>query len=168
MQRMYKMVLHAMGEMPSINLEVYWEQFNLLLLQTSLLVEIPPYRNQRLSTPVHVNFYVCNGKRKRSQHQHFTFVPANGKAYLPFLDFFLLFFIYLFLLARHSQQFFLIVWFAKDNNSIYPSLLKKDQIYSFPYLKLQERCRGTSMGKHFTLIKNGVKININKDLPSEM
>ncbi|XP_029701397.1 nuclear factor of activated T-cells, cytoplasmic 1 isoform X2 [Takifugu rubripes] len=44
---------------------------------TSLLVEIPPYCNQRLSTPVHVNFYVCNGKRKRSQHQHFTFVPAN-------------------------------------------------------------------------------------------
>uniref|UniRef100_H3CB75 Nuclear factor of activated T cells 1 n=1 Tax=Tetraodon nigroviridis TaxID=99883 RepID=H3CB75_TETNG len=47
---------------------------------TSLLVEIPPYRNQRLSTRVHVNFYVCNGKKKRSQHQHFTFVPANGKA----------------------------------------------------------------------------------------
>ncbi|CAF90079.1 unnamed protein product, partial [Tetraodon nigroviridis] len=44
---------------------------------TSLLVEIPPYRNQRLSTRVHVNFYVCNGKKKRSQHQHFTFVPAN-------------------------------------------------------------------------------------------
>ncbi|XP_023250658.1 nuclear factor of activated T-cells, cytoplasmic 1-like [Seriola lalandi dorsalis] len=43
----------------------------------SLLVEIPPYRNQRLSTPVHVNFYVCNGKRKRSQYQRFTFVPAS-------------------------------------------------------------------------------------------
>ncbi|XP_034560022.1 nuclear factor of activated T-cells, cytoplasmic 1 [Notolabrus celidotus] len=43
----------------------------------SLLVEVPPYRNQRLSTPVHVNFYVCNGKRKRSQYQRFTFVPAN-------------------------------------------------------------------------------------------
>ncbi|XP_060949375.1 nuclear factor of activated T-cells, cytoplasmic 1 [Limanda limanda] len=44
----------------------------------SLLVEIPPYRNQRLSTPVHVNFYVCNGKRKRSQYQHFTYVPASA------------------------------------------------------------------------------------------
>ncbi|KAM9738315.1 LOW QUALITY PROTEIN: nuclear factor of activated T-cells, cytoplasmic 1-like [Menidia menidia] len=43
----------------------------------SLLVEIPPYRNQRLSTPVHVNFYVCNGKRKRSQCQRFTYVPAS-------------------------------------------------------------------------------------------
>ncbi|XP_061597271.1 nuclear factor of activated T-cells, cytoplasmic 1 [Cololabis saira] len=42
-----------------------------------LLVEIPPYRNQRLSTPVHVNFYVCNGKRKRSQYQRFTYVPAS-------------------------------------------------------------------------------------------
>ncbi|XP_003447313.1 nuclear factor of activated T-cells, cytoplasmic 1 [Oreochromis niloticus] len=43
----------------------------------SLLVEIPPYRNQRLSTPVHVNFYICNGKRKRSQYQRFTYVPAT-------------------------------------------------------------------------------------------
>ncbi|KAG7500503.1 nuclear factor of activated T-cells, cytoplasmic 1-like [Solea senegalensis] len=43
----------------------------------SLIVEIPPYRNQRLSTPVHVNFYVCNGKRKRSQYQRFTYVPGS-------------------------------------------------------------------------------------------
>ncbi|XP_051927910.1 nuclear factor of activated T-cells, cytoplasmic 1 [Hippocampus zosterae] len=41
-----------------------------------LLVEIPPYRNQHLSTPAHVNFYVCNGKRKRSQYQRFTYVPS--------------------------------------------------------------------------------------------
>ncbi|XP_068567503.1 nuclear factor of activated T-cells, cytoplasmic 1 isoform X2 [Cebidichthys violaceus] len=44
----------------------------------SLLVEIPPYRSQRLSSPVHVNFYVCNGKRKRSQYQRFTYVPASA------------------------------------------------------------------------------------------
>ncbi|KAI7798945.1 nuclear factor of activated T-cells, partial [Triplophysa rosa] len=43
----------------------------------SLLVEIPPYRNQRISSPVQVNFYVCNGKRKRSQYQRFTYLPAN-------------------------------------------------------------------------------------------
>uniref|UniRef100_A0A3P8VKJ6 Nuclear factor of activated T cells 1 n=1 Tax=Cynoglossus semilaevis TaxID=244447 RepID=A0A3P8VKJ6_CYNSE len=43
----------------------------------SLLIEVPQYRNQRISTPVHVNFYVCNGKRKRSQCQHFTYVPAS-------------------------------------------------------------------------------------------
>ncbi|XP_037330974.2 nuclear factor of activated T-cells, cytoplasmic 1 [Pungitius pungitius] len=44
----------------------------------SLLIEIPPYRSQRLSAPVHVNFYVCNGKRKRSQYQRFTYVPASA------------------------------------------------------------------------------------------
>ncbi|XP_015804905.1 nuclear factor of activated T-cells, cytoplasmic 1 isoform X2 [Nothobranchius furzeri] len=43
----------------------------------SLVVEIPPYRNQRISSPVHVNFYICNGKRKRSQYQRFTYLPPN-------------------------------------------------------------------------------------------
>uniref|UniRef100_A0A3B3DW23 Nuclear factor of activated T cells 1 n=1 Tax=Oryzias melastigma TaxID=30732 RepID=A0A3B3DW23_ORYME len=43
----------------------------------TLLVEIPPYRTQRLSAPVHVSFYVCNGKRKRSQHQRFTYVHPS-------------------------------------------------------------------------------------------
>uniref|UniRef100_A0A3Q3EHE3 Nuclear factor of activated T cells 1 n=1 Tax=Labrus bergylta TaxID=56723 RepID=A0A3Q3EHE3_9LABR len=45
---------------------------------SSLVVEIPPYRNQRISSPVQVNFYVCNGKRKRSQCQRFTYLPPNG------------------------------------------------------------------------------------------
>ncbi|CAB1431241.1 unnamed protein product [Pleuronectes platessa] len=44
---------------------------------SSIVVEIPPYRNQRISSPVHVNFYVCNGKRKRSQCQRFTYLPPN-------------------------------------------------------------------------------------------
>ncbi|KAM6967739.1 nuclear factor of activated T-cells, cytoplasmic 1-like [Aplochiton taeniatus] len=44
---------------------------------TALVVEIPPYRNQRISSPVQVNFYVCNGKRKRSQCQRFTFLSPN-------------------------------------------------------------------------------------------
>ncbi|XP_072250880.1 nuclear factor of activated T-cells, cytoplasmic 1-like isoform X2 [Leuresthes tenuis] len=44
---------------------------------STLVVEIPPYRNQRISSPVQVNFYVCNGKRKRSQYQRFTFLPPN-------------------------------------------------------------------------------------------
>ncbi|XP_019571260.2 nuclear factor of activated T-cells, cytoplasmic 1 isoform X8 [Rhinolophus sinicus] len=44
----------------------------------SLVVEIPPFRNQRITSPVQVSFYVCNGKRKRSQYQHFTYLPANG------------------------------------------------------------------------------------------
>jgi len=42
------------------------------------VVEIPPFRNQRITSPVQVNFYVCNGKRKRSQYQLFTYLPANG------------------------------------------------------------------------------------------
>ncbi|KAF2980529.1 hypothetical protein EK904_006343 [Melospiza melodia maxima] len=46
--------------------------------ENSLLVEIPPFRNQRITSPVQVNFYVCNGKRKRSQYQLFTYLPANG------------------------------------------------------------------------------------------
>ncbi|EPY80430.1 hypothetical protein CB1_000831015 [Camelus ferus] len=45
----------------------------------SLVVEIPPFRNQRITSPVQVSFYVCNGKRKRSQYQHFTYLPANGR-----------------------------------------------------------------------------------------
>ncbi|XP_017268586.1 nuclear factor of activated T-cells, cytoplasmic 1 [Kryptolebias marmoratus] len=43
----------------------------------TLVVEIPPYRNQRISSSVQVNFYVCNGKRKRSQYQRFTYLPPN-------------------------------------------------------------------------------------------
>ncbi|KAM9723234.1 nuclear factor of activated T-cells, cytoplasmic 1-like isoform 2-T2 [Menidia menidia] len=43
----------------------------------TIVVEIPPYRNQRISSPVQVNFYVCNGKRKRSQYQRFTYLPPN-------------------------------------------------------------------------------------------
>ncbi|XP_069776917.1 nuclear factor of activated T-cells, cytoplasmic 1 isoform X1 [Narcine bancroftii] len=43
----------------------------------TLFVEIPPYRNQRITSPVQVYFYVCNGKRKRSQSQHFSYLPAN-------------------------------------------------------------------------------------------
>ncbi|XP_066102433.1 nuclear factor of activated T-cells, cytoplasmic 1 isoform X4 [Saccopteryx bilineata] len=43
----------------------------------SLVVEVPPFRNQRISSPVQVSFYVCNGKRKRSQYQPFTYLPTN-------------------------------------------------------------------------------------------
>nr|XP_029520976.1 nuclear factor of activated T-cells, cytoplasmic 2-like isoform X1 [Oncorhynchus nerka] len=44
--------------------------------QPSLLfVEIPSYRDPSICHPAKVNFYVINGKRKRSQPQHFTFTP---------------------------------------------------------------------------------------------
>ena len=49
--------------------------------QNMLFVEIPEYRNKHIRTSVKVNFYVINGKRKRSQPQHFTYHP--GKKFSP-------------------------------------------------------------------------------------
>ncbi|TSS48105.1 Nuclear factor of activated T-cells, cytoplasmic 2 [Bagarius yarrelli] len=44
--------------------------------QTSMLfIEVPPYRDPTICHPAKVNFYVINGKRKRSQPQHFTYTP---------------------------------------------------------------------------------------------
>ncbi|KAG7472053.1 hypothetical protein MATL_G00104460 [Megalops atlanticus] len=40
-----------------------------------LFVEIPSYRDPAICHSVKVNFYVINGKRKRSQPQHFTYTP---------------------------------------------------------------------------------------------
>lgn len=40
-----------------------------------LFVEVPSYRETSVCHPVKVNFYVINGKRKRSQPQHFTYTP---------------------------------------------------------------------------------------------
>lgn len=45
--------------------------------QNMLFVEIPEYRNKHIRTSVKVNFYVINGKRKRSQPQHFTYHPGE-------------------------------------------------------------------------------------------
>lgn len=45
--------------------------------QNMLFVEIPEYRNKHIRTSVKVNFYVINGKRKRSQPQHFTYHPGK-------------------------------------------------------------------------------------------
>lgn len=50
----------------------------LLWFQSMLFVEIPEYRNKHIRTAVKVNFYVINGKRKRSQPQHFTYHPGNS------------------------------------------------------------------------------------------
>ncbi|KAJ8359173.1 hypothetical protein SKAU_G00156980 [Synaphobranchus kaupii] len=44
--------------------------------QTNMLfVEVPRYRDPSICRPAKVNFYVINGKRKRSQPQHFTYTP---------------------------------------------------------------------------------------------
>ncbi|XP_012689942.3 nuclear factor of activated T-cells, cytoplasmic 2 [Clupea harengus] len=40
-----------------------------------LFIEVPPFRDPSICHPVKVNFYVINGKRKRSQPQHFTYTP---------------------------------------------------------------------------------------------
>nr|XP_046195204.1 nuclear factor of activated T-cells, cytoplasmic 2-like isoform X2 [Oncorhynchus gorbuscha] len=45
-----------------------------------LFVEIPPYRDPTIHHAVKVNFYVINGRRKRSQAQHFTYTPLTVPA----------------------------------------------------------------------------------------
>ncbi|KAL4623735.1 nuclear factor of activated T-cells, cytoplasmic 2 isoform X1 [Arapaima gigas] len=40
-----------------------------------LFVEVPQYRDHSICHAAKVNFYVINGKRKRSQPQHFTYTP---------------------------------------------------------------------------------------------
>nr|XP_015220063.1 PREDICTED: nuclear factor of activated T-cells, cytoplasmic 2 isoform X1 [Lepisosteus oculatus] len=40
-----------------------------------LFVEVPPYRDPSICRTAKVNFYVINGKRKRSQPQHFAYTP---------------------------------------------------------------------------------------------
>ncbi|KAM4614517.1 nuclear factor of activated T-cells, cytoplasmic 3 isoform 2-T2 [Discoglossus pictus] len=43
---------------------------------TNIVVEIPPYHNKSIASGVQVQFYLCNGKRKRSQSQRFTYTPV--------------------------------------------------------------------------------------------
>ncbi|XP_044071244.1 nuclear factor of activated T-cells, cytoplasmic 2-like isoform X2 [Siniperca chuatsi] len=46
--------------------------------QTNMLfVEVPPYRERTIPHPAKVNFYVINGKKKRSQPQHFIYTPVT-------------------------------------------------------------------------------------------
>ncbi|XP_077430500.1 nuclear factor of activated T-cells, cytoplasmic 2 [Vanacampus margaritifer] len=40
-----------------------------------LMVEVPPYRDRTICRPIKVNFYVINGKKKRSEPQHFIYTP---------------------------------------------------------------------------------------------
>ncbi|XP_072290642.1 nuclear factor of activated T-cells, cytoplasmic 3 isoform X2 [Eucyclogobius newberryi] len=47
----------------------------------SIVVQIPPY-NKNLSGPVQVQFYVSNGKRRRSLMQSFTFLPVSHRPLL--------------------------------------------------------------------------------------
>lgn len=49
------------------------------VLQSMLFVEVPSYRDTSVCHAVKVNFCVINGKRKRSQPQHFTYAPLAGR-----------------------------------------------------------------------------------------
>ena len=51
----------------------------LCVLQSMLFVEVPSYRDSSICHSVKVNFYVINGKRKRSQPQHFSYTPLACK-----------------------------------------------------------------------------------------
>uniref|UniRef100_A0A8C5WRQ3 Nuclear factor of activated T cells 3 n=1 Tax=Laticauda laticaudata TaxID=8630 RepID=A0A8C5WRQ3_LATLA len=44
--------------------------------EAALILEVPPYHNKAITAAVHVQFYVCNGKRKKSQAQRFTYTPV--------------------------------------------------------------------------------------------
>lgn len=50
-----------------------------LFLQSMLFVEVPSYQDASVCHSVKVNFYVINGKRKRSQPQHFSYTPLSCK-----------------------------------------------------------------------------------------
>ncbi|XP_056129815.1 nuclear factor of activated T-cells, cytoplasmic 2-like [Lampris incognitus] len=53
-----------------------------------LFVEVPPYRDPTIYHPAKVNFYVINGKKKRSQPQHFTYTPLIAVKAEPLDDHF--------------------------------------------------------------------------------
>lgn len=46
-------------------------------VQSSLVVEVPPYHSKTVTSAAQVQFYVCNGKRKRSQSQRFTYLSGT-------------------------------------------------------------------------------------------
>ncbi|TMS18927.1 Nuclear factor of activated T-cells, cytoplasmic 2 [Larimichthys crocea] len=56
--------------------------------QTNMLfVEVPSYRDRTISHPAKVNFYVINGKKKRSQPQHFIYTPLTAIKAEPLDDY---------------------------------------------------------------------------------
>ncbi|XP_068166140.1 nuclear factor of activated T-cells, cytoplasmic 3 isoform X2 [Antennarius striatus] len=44
-----------------------------------IVVDVPPYHSKTVGSAVQVQFYVCNGKRKRSQSQRFTYLSVMVK-----------------------------------------------------------------------------------------
>ncbi|XP_070758883.1 nuclear factor of activated T-cells, cytoplasmic 2 [Enoplosus armatus] len=52
-----------------------------------LFVEVPPYRERTIIHPAKVNFYIINGKKKRSQPQHFIYTPFKAIKAEPLDDY---------------------------------------------------------------------------------
>ncbi|CAL8339478.1 unnamed protein product [Lota lota] len=52
-----------------------------------LFVAVPPYRDPTISHVAKVNFYVVNGKKKRSQPQHFIYTPLKAIKTEPFTNY---------------------------------------------------------------------------------
>ncbi|KAM7402444.1 hypothetical protein PAMP_017686 [Pampus punctatissimus] len=52
-----------------------------------LFVEVPSYRDQSICHQAKVNFYVINGKKKRSQPQHFIYTPVTAIKTEPLDDY---------------------------------------------------------------------------------
>uniref|UniRef100_A0A671L842 Nuclear factor of activated T-cells, cytoplasmic 3-like n=1 Tax=Sinocyclocheilus anshuiensis TaxID=1608454 RepID=A0A671L842_9TELE len=48
---------------------------------TSIVVKIPPYYKKTTASSTQVQFYVSNGKRKRSASQFFTYLSGNSPSY---------------------------------------------------------------------------------------
>ncbi|KYO27352.1 nuclear factor of activated T-cells, cytoplasmic 3 isoform A [Alligator mississippiensis] len=46
---------------------------------TNIVLEVPPYHNKAITAAVQVQFYLCNGKRKKSQSQRFNYTPVVMK-----------------------------------------------------------------------------------------
>ncbi|KAJ6666063.1 hypothetical protein lerEdw1_000967 [Lerista edwardsae] len=44
--------------------------------EATIVLEVPSYHNKTITAAVQVQFYVCNGKRKKSQSQRFTYTPV--------------------------------------------------------------------------------------------
>ncbi|XP_014003624.1 nuclear factor of activated T-cells, cytoplasmic 3 [Salmo salar] len=51
--------------------------------RSRIVVEIPTYHNTTVSSAVQVQFYVCNGKRRRSQRQNFTYLAGASPHHYP-------------------------------------------------------------------------------------
>ncbi|XP_064375565.1 nuclear factor of activated T-cells, cytoplasmic 3 isoform X2 [Dromaius novaehollandiae] len=45
----------------------------------NIVLEVPPYHNKTITAAIQVQFYLCNGKRKKSQSQRFTYTPVIMK-----------------------------------------------------------------------------------------